>query len=191
MDRAWCSMWWKFTHLKQGRHVSLFSEKLSQNVCEHFRIQNTNLQTGSQLKSSWLKRDGQSHRWHISQTATPWLTIIPLSFPHFITSLSKSNSINQSISRVTPPCWKSWWLHIERDNVQFHKAWHLQPCYKLQWCQCQETKLAYGLVSRWPQLLTARNCIQNPVLKFARNSQEMSSIYLKLRWANHPEITPR
>lgn len=74
-------------------------------------------------------------------------------FPHFITSLPKSSSINESICGVSSPCWKSvaWGLHVERDNVHFHKAWHLQPCYKLQWCQCQEKKLACGVVSSWPQ----------------------------------------
>lgn len=135
------------------------------------------------LKASGCKE--MAHRWHLSQTITLRLTIIPFLFPHFITSMSKTSRINKSICRVTPSHWKSviWWHHVKRDNVQFHKAWHLQPCYKLQWCQCQEKKLAFGLVSSWPQLLTARNCIQNPVLQSTGNIQERSSIYLKLQWS--------
>lgn len=153
-------------------------------------IQNSNLQTSSQFKGLWSKRDGQSHKQHISQTITLWLMIIPFPFPHFIISLSKSSSINQSICSLTPPCCKSvtFWLHMERDNVQFHKARHLWPGYKLQWCQCQEKKLACVLVSSWPQPLTARNCIQNAILQFTGNSQERSSMYLKLRCFHAPRL---
>lgn len=143
------------------------------------------------LKALVLKRDGPQVALFSNYHST--VNNIPLPFPHFITCMSKSSSINQSICGMTPPRWKSvrWWLHMERGNVQFHKAWHLQPCHKLQWCQCQEKKLACGSVSSWPQLLTARNCIQNPVLQFTGNSQERSSIYLKLQWAYNPGIIPR
>lgn len=184
----------KFTNLRlTGYRCHTRFREMSQNDCECFRIRNSNLEIGSQFEGLRLKRHGQSPRQHISQTITLWLMIIPFPFPHFIISLSKSSSINQSICRVTPPCWKSvtFWLQMERDNVEFHKAWHLWPGYKLQCCQCQDKKLACVLVASWPQPPTARNCIQNPVLQFTGNSQERSSMYLKLQWAYHPGITPR